>query len=152
MSPLGLVVFILEGQRYALRLTAVERVLPMLEVSSLPKGPAIALGVVDLHGAVVPVLDLRRRLGLPSRTYGPTAHLVVTMTPGRRLALPVDEVLGVHEVPADAVIRPEAVLPAIGHVAGIVPLPEGLVFIHDLETFLSLDEERQLTEALEHRQ
>jgi purine-binding chemotaxis protein CheW len=147
----SLVVFVLDGQRYALRLSAVENVLPMVEVSPLPKAPAIALGVINLHGAVVPVLDLRRRLGFPSRDYGPTAHLLVTMTEARRVALPVDEVLGVRDVAADTVISPDEVLPATAHVAGIVPLPDGLIFIHDLEAFLSLDEQRHLAEALEQR-
>lgn len=145
---LSLVVFILDGQRYALPLGSVEKVLPMVEVSPLPKAPAIALGVINLHGAVVPVLDLRRRLGLPPHAYGPTAHLLVTTTPGRRLALPVDEVLGVTQITAEAVIPPEALLPAMDQLAGIVALPDGLLFIHDLQRFLSLDEERRLAEAL----
>lgn len=58
-SPLRLVVFGIEGQRYALRLGAVERVLPMATVSPLPKAPTVALGVINLHGQVVPVLNIR---------------------------------------------------------------------------------------------
>jgi purine-binding chemotaxis protein CheW len=61
----------------------------------------------------------------------------------------VDEVLGVSEVAAEAVAPPDAILPGIGHVAGIVALADGLLFIHDLDAFLSLDEERRLTESLE---
>jgi len=149
-SPvLWLVVFVIEGQRYALLLSAVERVLPMIAVSPLPKGPAVALGVINLHGRVVPVVDIRRRFSLPPRDYSITAHLLVARTIRRTLAFPVDEVIGVRKVAAEAVTPPDAVLPGIGHVAGIVTLAEGLLFIHDLDTFLSLDEERQLTQALE---
>jgi len=146
---LQLVIFVIEGERYALSLPAVERVLLMVAVSPLPQAPAVALGVINLHGQVIPVLDIRRRFGLPPRDYGLTAHLLVARTSRRTLALPVDEVLGVREIAADAVIPPDAVLPGIGHVAGIVALADGLLFIHDLDAFLSLDEERQLTEALE---
>lgn len=149
---LQLVVFVIEGERYALPLPAVERVLPMVAVSPLPKAPAIALGVINLHGQVIPVVDIRRRFDLPPRDYGLTARLLVARTIRRLLALPVDEVLGVREVAAEAVIPPEAVLPGIGHVAGIVALADGLLFIHDLDAFLSLDEEQQLTEALEDRE
>ena len=148
-SPLQLVVFIAEGQRYALPLLTVQRVLPMVAVSPLPKGPAIALGVINLHGQVVPVLDIRRRFGLPPRDYGLTGHLLVARTSRRTLALAVDEALGVSEVAGEAVTQPDAVLPGIGHVAGIVTLSDGLLFIHDLEGFLSLDEEQRLTEARE---
>lgn len=146
---LKLVVFAAEGERYAVRLAVVERVLPMVAVSALPKAPAVALGIINLHGAVVPVLDIRRRLGLPPRDYGLTAHLLVARTSRRAVALPVDEVLGVSEVAAEAVITPAAVLPGIGQVEGIVALADGLLFIHDLERFLSLDEERRLAEALD---
>ncbi len=143
-----LVVFGIDGQRYGLPLARVERVLPMVAVAPLPQAPAIALGVINFHGEVLPVVDVGRRLGLPAREYGLAAHLVIVQTPRRRLALPVDEVLGVQEVATASVVPPEAVLPGIGYVAGIATLPDGLLFIHDLDTFLSLDEERQLAEAL----
>ena len=144
-----LVVFGIEGQRYALPLHAVERVLPMVAVSPLPQAPAVALGVMNLHGQVLPVLDLRRRFGLPPRDYGLTARLLVTRTGRRILALAVDEVLEVREVTPETITRPDAVLPGIGHLAGIVALVDGLLFIHDLEACLSLDEEQRLATALE---
>lgn len=144
-----LVVFLVEGQRYALPLLTVSRILPMVAVSPLPKSPAIALGVINLHGQVIPVLDIRRRFGLPAREHGVTAHLMVARTSRRTQALVVDEVLGVREVAAEAVTPPGAVLPGIGHVAGIAALADGLLFIHELETVLSLDEERRLMDALE---
>jgi purine-binding chemotaxis protein CheW len=146
---LRLVVFALEGQRYALPLSATERVLPMVAVSALPKAPAIALGLINFHGQAIPVVDIRRRFNLPPRDYGLDAHLLVARTSRRILAVPVDRVLGVTEVPAEALTAPDAVLPGIGHVAGIVTLADGLVFLHDLEAFLSLDEEHHLAEALE---
>jgi purine-binding chemotaxis protein CheW len=144
-----LVAFRLEDQRYALHLSVVERVLRMVAVSPLPKAPAIVLGVVNFHGQVIPVLDLQRRFGLSSRSYGPSSTLLVAQTNRQRLALPVDEVLGVQEVAAEIVTLPAAVCPGIGLVVGIAALPDGVLFIHDLDAFLSLDEEQRLTEALE---
>ena len=144
-----LVVFRLEEQLYALPVDAVEQVLPMVAVSPLPQAPPIALGVINLHGKVIPVLDLRRRFGLPPRDYGLAAHLLVARTMRRTLALPVDAVLGVREVAVDAITSPDAVLPGVGHVVGIVTLADDLLFIHDLDTFLALDEEQRLTGALE---
>lgn len=144
-----LVVFILEGQRYALHLPSVERVLPMASIARLPNAPDVALGVIDLHGRVMPVVDLRRRFGLPPHDYGLGAHLLVVRTARRTLAIAVEEVIGVREIAPEAVIPPDAVLPGIGHVAGIAALPDGLLLIHDLDTLLSLGEERRLTRALE---
>lgn len=147
-SPLRLVLFVIDGQRYALPLLTVERVLPMVAVARLPKAPAVALGVVNVHGRIIPVVDVRRRLGFPPREYGLTAHILLARTQRRVLALPVDAALGVTEVAGDAVTPADRVLPGIGHVAGVAALPDGLLFIHDLDAFLSLDEEQRLTEAL----
>ena len=148
-GPVELVIFVLEGQQYALPLRDAEHVLPMVAVSPVPRAPEIALGLINFHGKVIPVLDIRHRLGLPPREYGPDAYLLVALTSRRTVALPVDEVLGVREVQAGAVTRPDAVLPGIDQIAGIVTLSKGLLFIHDLNAFLSLDEEKQLAATLQ---
>ena len=146
---LSLVVFSVADQRYALNLPVVERVLSMVEVSPLPKAPVIVLGVINLHGQIIPAIDIRRRFGHSPIHYGLTACLLVAQTSRRRLALPVDEVLGVQEVSSENVTLPGAVLPGTGLVAGIAALSDGVLLIHDLDTFLSLDEEQRLTVALE---
>lgn len=148
-SPaLRLVVFDIEGARYALPLSAVERILPMAAVAALPQAPPIALGAINLGGEVIPVLDLRRRLGLPPRELSLAARLMVASTRRRRLALTVDDVQGVREVAPGSVTPPGAVLPGLRNLAGIVALTEGLLYIHDLEAFLSLEEEARLDAAL----
>jgi len=151
-TALQLVIFALDGQRFAFPLASVQRVLSMVAPAPLPEAPAIALGVINLHGLIVPMLDIRRRLGLPRREYGPADRLVVARSSRRLLAIPVDEALGVTEVATGSVIPPEAILPGIGRVAGVAPLADGLLFIHDLDSFLSLDEEQGLTSALEAQQ
>ncbi len=146
---LQLVVFLIGEQHYALPVFSVDRVLQMVALSPLPKLPDVVLGVLNLHGKVIPVLDICCRLGLPHRDYGLTSYLLVARTMRRTVSLPVDQVLGVREVRVEAVTPPDVVLPGIAHVSGIVALSEGLLFIHDLNAFLSLDEEEGLTAALE---
>jgi purine-binding chemotaxis protein CheW len=125
----------------------------MVAISPLPGAPEAALGVINLHGDVVPVLDVRRRLGLAPREYGPAARLLVARSRLRVVALAVDEVTGVAEVEAASIVPLETVLPGIEYVSGVATVPDGLVLIHDLDAFFSLDEERQLAAALgEHPQ
>src|SRR3989338_6535865 len=148
-SPaLRLVVFDIEGARYVLPLSAVEGILPMPAIAALPKAPPIALGAISLGGKVIPVLDLRRRLGFPPREFSLAARLMVASTRHRRLALPVDDVRGVQEVAQSSVTSPGALLPGLRHLAGIVAMPDGLLYIHDPEAFLSLEEEARLDAAL----
>jgi purine-binding chemotaxis protein CheW len=147
---LQLVVFLLDGRRYGLHLDATERVLPMVAIAPLPGCPEVVLGAINLHGDIVPVLDARRRLGLPPSDYGPAARLLIARTPRRTVALPVDDVLGVAEVGSERVAAPDAVVPGIAHVAGVAALADGLLLVHDLDTFFSLEEERRLDDALGH--
>lgn len=142
-----LFVFTLDLQRYAIAASAVERVVRMVYVTPLPAAPDIVLGVIDVRGRTIPVVDMRRRLGLPLRAPRVSDHLVIVTTPRRRLALPVDEASGLIEVAADAVDAAHDVAPNARHVSGIVRLRDGLVFLHDIDAFLSLDEEAALAAA-----
>jgi purine-binding chemotaxis protein CheW len=138
-----------ENKPFALHLSVVERVLPMVAVSPLPGGPEIVLGAISLHGGVVPVLDLRRRMALPGCEYGPEAHLLVARAKQRVLALPVDEVTGVLRVAAEAVADPDELAPGLALLRGVAPLEDGILVIHDLDAFLSSEEEVALDRALE---
>lgn len=147
-SSCPIVVFVLDGQRYGVGLDVVERVLHMVAITPLPGRPDVVLGAVNLAGRVVAVIDVRRRLGLAAGDLGPQAQLLVAKTRRRIVALPVDQVTGVTEVKADRIASPEAVVPGLAPLAGVAALPDGLMLIHDLEAFLSLEEERQLDDAL----
>ena len=144
-----LAVFRLDDQRYALRLGAVERFVRAVEVTPLPGAPAIVLGAIDVAGSVLPVLSLRRRFGMPERAVDIADQFLIARTSSRTVALMMDEALGVIAVPGEAVTGAGRIVPGLEHVQGVVRLDDGLVLIHDLETCLSLDEERALTEALD---
>lgn len=140
--------FRLGPERYALRLSAVERVVRAVEVTALPRAPAIVIGVIDVEGCVLPVLNLRRRLRLPEREISPADHFLIARTTRRRVALVVDEACGVFECGAAEIVRAAEIVPGLDHIQGVLKVNDGLVLIHDLEAFLSLDEADALDEAI----
>ena len=140
------VVFELEGQRYALPLAGVERIVRAAAVTPLPGAPEIVLGALDLEGSIVPVLDLRKRLLLPGRQVTPSDQFVIVATARRRLALVVDAAIGVIE--HGAADDPARLAPGLERFRGILAGGDGLVLIHDLEAFLSLDEADALDRSL----
>ena len=134
--------------RYALSLHAVGKVVPIVEISRLPKAPAIVSGVVNVAGRIVPVINVRRRFGLPERELILTDRMIIARTTARRVALVVDEVTGVIQCPEDRFMPSAQILPGMEYIKGIATLDDGMVLIHDLELFLSLEEERSLASAM----
>lgn len=147
-SPLSLVIFSVDGQRYALHLHAVERVVHMVAVTPLPAAPDVVRGVINLAGRVLPVIDLRRRFGLPERDFILSDQLIMAAAGERTVALWVDTATGVVEQPGQEVVPADAIVPGLEQVEGVVKLPDGLVLIHDLKRCLSLEEEEKLHQAL----
>lgn len=145
---LQLLVFTLENIRYALRLTAVERVVRAVDIIPLPKAPEIVLGVINFGGRVVPVLNIRARFRLPERELQVSDQLILARASGRELALVADAVGGVVERKDQQVIAAERILPALEFLEGVAKLEDGLILIHDLARFLSLEEGRELEGAL----
>ena len=145
----SLLVLLLGDQRYALPLPAIDRVVRMVAITPLPKAPDIVLGVVNVQGRVIPVINMRRRFHLPEREITLTDQLVVAHTARRPVALVADAVLDVIAYPAQSLIATGEVLPNIEYVEGVIKLADGLIFIHDLDKFLSLEEEKFLAHALE---
>ena len=143
------VVFALDDQRYGLPLFAVERVARMVDVTPLPRAPDIVLGVVNVRGQVIPVLNLRRRFHLPERDFALTDQLVIARTARRPVALAADAVAGVLEYSAQQAVEARDIVPGIEYVEGVIKLGDGLVLIHDLDKFLSLEEETALERAIE---
>lgn len=142
------VVFSLDGQRYALPLATVQRIVRAVEVTPLPGAPPIVLGAIDVEGTVLPVLDVRRRFLMPWREISPSDQFLIAMTARRAVALVIDEAQGVIEHEQSAVVDPTRIAPGLEQFHGVVKLEDGLVLIHDLEAFLSLDEARALDESI----
>ena len=143
-----LVVFTLHEQLYALRLAVVDRIVRVAEITALPSAPDIVLGVVNIQGRIVPVVDLRKRFGLAARDLELADHLIIASTSRRPVALLVAAVIGVIDCAPSQVISGERILSDVAYIEGVLKLDDGLVLIHDLDTFLSPLEERKLAQAL----
>jgi purine-binding chemotaxis protein CheW len=143
-----LVVFELQGQRYALRLAAVLRVFAVAEITPLPNAPAIVLGVINVRGRVVPVVDMNTRFGLSPREIELSDCLIVARTSRRPVALLVSAVSGVIDCSQAQIDAADSIVTHAQYVEGVVKLDDGLVLIHDLDTFLSPLEEQHLQQAM----
>jgi purine-binding chemotaxis protein CheW len=129
--------FEVDAQRYGIRATDVIEVLRAVTMVELPNAPRIVAGVVTVRGVVVPVLNLRTRFGLPPRRAELADQLIVAWAGERRIALPVDRAVDLVRVRPRDIEDAARLVPGMAHVAGMAKLPDGLMLIHDLRTFLS---------------
>jgi purine-binding chemotaxis protein CheW len=142
------VVFSVDAGRYALALDAVERIVRAVQVTQLPAALPVLMGVIDVQGRVLPVLSLRRRFGLPERLIDPKDHFLIARSAGRTVVLPIDGAEGVLESSEAAEINSASIAPQLEYVRGVIRLSDGLVVIHDLDAFLSAEEQSALAEAM----
>lgn len=120
--------FELAGEMFAVPMGPVQEIIRLPEVAQLPLAPAALLGLANLRGRVLPLMSLRRLLGLPDQDHGDSARALVIHC-GQALGFLVDRVCSVLQV-EDEQLEPAR---ALGHVlhaeslAGLIrrPNPQG---------------------------
>ncbi len=143
-----LLVFLLDGQRYALHLSPVEKTILVVAITPLPKAPDVVLGVINLQGRIIPVMDIRKRFRLPQRKTALYDHVIIAHTSTRTVALVVDSTADVIARAEQQIVAADEVVPGIEYVEGVAKLDDGIILIHDLDKFLALEEEEELNNAL----
>lgn len=143
-----LVVFAIDERLFALHLRAVQRTIRAVEVTPLPHAPEIILGIINVQGSILPVFNTRKRFRLPEREIALNDQFILAASSRRVVALVADAVKNVVEVQELDIVRAERILPSMEYVEGVVKLESGLLLIHDLDTFLSLDEEKLFDKAV----
>ncbi|MBL7648238.1 MAG: purine-binding chemotaxis protein CheW [Candidatus Hydrogenedentes bacterium] len=142
------VVFSVDARRFAVSAACVDFVTRAVALTPLPNAPDIVAGLVNVRGVIMPVVSVRRRSGIPDRPLSSGDYFIVARTPRRSLALIADAILGLFPFRAEDFSATAEVLRGVPHLGGILQDPDGLILIHDLERFLSLEEEQFLDVAL----
>lgn len=90
-----IVTFRLAGEHYGLDIRSMREIVKLAPVTEVPRVPAFVLGVVTVRGQLVPVIDLRRRLGLEVSAPARSSRMIVVLHGGEPYGLVVDEVFKV---------------------------------------------------------
>ncbi len=141
-----LVVFQLGGELYGVEISRVHEIIRLQTVTRVPRAPAFVEGVINLRGKVIPVVDLRRRFGLPSAEHTRASRIVVVEIGDQVVGIIVDGVSEVLRVGESTVEPPSPVVAGIDseYIHGIAKLPDRLVILLDLDRVLARDERRAL--------
>lgn len=141
-----LVLFRIAGQTYGLDIHCVQRLLAMPAVTRIPGAPGCVAGVTEVRGQVVPLIDMRRRLGQEPADEAESRRVVIVESGGSQVGLVVDAVTEVFRLPASAVEAREETAVSLDDplVRGIGKDGQRLIILLDNEEILAPEEQGQL--------
>jgi purine-binding chemotaxis protein CheW len=131
------VAFYLGGQRYALPIERVQEIQQIVAFSEVPSGGSGVVGMVNLRGNVIPAVDLRVIVGLPREVYSLETPMIICRLKGQLVALVVDEVQDVLELPEGCLQEAPPMHALSAKMIGVARLGDGLVYVLELEQMLA---------------
>ena len=144
-----LATFFLASEEYGVDVRVVQEIIRVTEITQVPRAPDFIKGVINLRGRIIPVIDLKRKLGLGEVALARQARIVVVKIRERLLGLLVDGASQVLKVPVSSIeAAPEEVTEVDATaVRGVAKLPGRLIILMDLGRTLSLELRDQEGEA-----
>jgi purine-binding chemotaxis protein CheW len=134
-----LVIFTLGKELYGVTIHTVESIIKIQAITEVPRTAAYVLGVTNLRGTVVPVLDLRKRFNLQFSETTPNTRIIIVNAEGSKVGIVVDEVTEVLKVAQNSIQPPPPMSTTIesAFISGIARINNKLVILLDLEKVLA---------------
>jgi len=143
-----IVTFIIDELVLALPLFSVKRVIHAVEITRLPKAPEIVAGIINVRGQIIPVVDIRKRIGLRRHELAPSDNFIIANTGTLDVAILADTIQDVRTLLPGQLSDAGEALPFAELLSGVAKTENGLILIYDLNRFLSLEEEKELISAM----
>lgn len=137
-----LVTFRLKDETYGINVMHVQEVLRISEIAPVPGAPDYVLGIINLRGNVVTVIDTRSRFGLPAGDVTETSRIVIIEGDKQVVGILVDAVSEVVELTESQIDS----APNVGneessrYIQGIATVSDNLLIVVDLHKLLTDDE------------
>ena len=134
-----LVTFYLDREEYGVDVRQVQEIRRVGEITTVPRAPEFVRGVINLRGRILPVLDMKKKLGLGEVAESRAARIVVVRVRERLLGLLVDGASQVPKIPVSRIEPPpdEVVERGGDYIRGVAKLDDRLIILVDLERLLA---------------
>lgn len=135
--------FILAGEEYGIDILRVQEIRGWTKTTPIPNAPHYLKGVINLRGAIVPIVDLRERFALEPLEYGPTTVVIVARVQGqsrdRDMGVVVDAVSEVYNLNASERQPPPDLGGAIDDqfLQGLATVEEKMIILLDIDRLLN---------------
>ncbi len=143
---LQLVSFNIGDEEFGVDILKVQEINRMVEVTRVPNAPEYVDGVINLRGKVIPIIDLRRRFGMPRKEKDKNSRIIVVELAGKVLGFVVDAVSEVLRIPGSVTEPPPSIIAGIKaeYITAIGKLENRLLILLDLERVLTVDEHEEM--------
>jgi purine-binding chemotaxis protein CheW len=137
-----LVVMEIAGESYGVDIGSVNTIIRMQEVTAIPRTPDFVEGVINLRGSIIPVIDLRKRFGLPVGETSKASRIVVVEAASQTMGMVVDAVAETMKLDLSAIEPPSPLVTSVdsAYVRGVGKQDNRLVILLDVEKVLSAKE------------
>jgi purine-binding chemotaxis protein CheW len=143
-NVIQLVSFILEDVEYGIDILSVHEIMRIPEITRLPNTPSFIVGVINLRGNIIPVVDVRLRFGMSHADVTELTRIIVIETNDKLVGLMVDNVYQVVRLPQNSIDPPSEMIEGVSedYIMGIGRLKNRLIVILNLKKILFLEEEQ----------
>ncbi len=100
-----IVAFRVGEEVFGLEIGEVREVVEYREVTPVPRAPEFVAGIISLRGAILPVVDLRKRIGMEPTDPGPETVILILEVEGRRVGLVADRILDILKAGPERTLR-----------------------------------------------
>jgi len=146
-----LVVFSLDKEFYGLDIDSVEGIIKLQAITKMPNTPAYIEGVINLRGSVIPVIDLRKRFGLPTIETTPDTRIINVFLGSTKVGMIVDGVSEVIRIPDESVVPPPSMISSVdtAFIRAIAKVDERMITLLDLSQILNRDQQAIVEKIIE---
>ena len=143
---LQLVSFKIGDAEFGVDILRVQEINKMMELTIVPNTPTFVEGVVNLRGRIIPVLNLRSKLGLELKEYDSETRIIVVEIHNKTIGFIVDEVKEVLRIPKSITEQPPEIVSGVDseYITAIGKLEDRLLILLDLTKILSNEEKNEL--------
>ena len=143
---LQLVTFRLDNEEFGVDILKVQEINKMIDITRIPNAPPFVEGVINLRGKIIPIVDLRKRLGFDGRSFDKSTRIIVVELDGTVLGFIVDSVSEVLRISANTVEPPPPLVSGIEseYIEGVGKLDNRLLILLELKKVFTSTDKREL--------
>jgi purine-binding chemotaxis protein CheW len=139
---LQLVTFFIGNEEFAVDILNIQGINRMIDVTKVPNSPDFLEGIINLRGKVIPLVNLRKRLGLPTISSDRSTRFIVVELGSKVIGFIVDSVNEVLRISRDIIEPPPQMVSGVKseYITSVGKLQDRLLILLDLEKILSKEE------------